>query len=313
MGERIGIAVPGGSGTSGTYGSAIYGDLSDGTAVCDGSTAVAGMSRSGNVYTLSRDCSYASLTVNNGITVMGSAYRLAGTALVNNGTISGLAPNNGATGGNGGAGITPAGGGSPIIGNITGGAAGANGGTGNGANGGSVSSPSLGGAGGAGGTGVTTTAGTGGSAPAGNSYGTFHNGFNALGPFLNSGNALRGQANAYGGAGGGAGGGDATNNGGGGGSGGIPVWVAFKTITGTGTITAPGGNGGNGAVASTLGAGGGGGGGGGWVVVISSSVIANAIAGQTITAPGGAGGTHSGATATDGAQGAAGNIYLIPN
>ena len=170
MGERIGIAVPGGSGT---YGSAIYGDLSDGTAVCDGSTAVAGMSRSGSVYTLSRDCSYASLTVNNGITVMGSAYRLAGTALVNNGTISGLAPNNGATGGNGGANITPASGLSPIIGNVSGAAAGANGGTGNGANGGSIGAPALGGAGGAGGTGVTTTAGTGGSATAGFGYGTF--------------------------------------------------------------------------------------------------------------------------------------------
>lgn len=53
-----------------------YGDGSDGTATCDGSTAVSGMSRVGNDYTMTRDCYFTTLTINNSVTLNPNGYRL---------------------------------------------------------------------------------------------------------------------------------------------------------------------------------------------------------------------------------------------
>lgn len=78
-----------------------YGDGSDGTATCDGSTSVAGMSLAGSTYTLTRDVYFSSLTINNGVTVNPNGYRIfVKVTLTVNGAISGNGAN-GATGSNG--------------------------------------------------------------------------------------------------------------------------------------------------------------------------------------------------------------------
>lgn len=80
-----------------------FGDGSDGNAIADGSTAVAGMSLSGGNYTLTRDVYFNDLTINVGVTVFPSGYRIfVKDTLTLNGTIdrSGAAGTNGGAGGN---------------------------------------------------------------------------------------------------------------------------------------------------------------------------------------------------------------------
>ena len=62
-----------------------FGDGSDGDATCDGSTAVAGMSRSGDVYTLTRDVYFDDLTINSGKSIKTGGYRIfvQGTLTIN--------------------------------------------------------------------------------------------------------------------------------------------------------------------------------------------------------------------------------------
>ncbi|KAJ3225395.1 hypothetical protein HDU81_007948 [Chytriomyces hyalinus] len=114
---------------------------------------------------------------------------------------------------------------------------------------------------------------------------------------------------------GGTGGGGASGNrgtattiiSGGGGAGAGLVVVAAKIVTGTGTISANGGNGGNASYtgAGTPGATSGGGGGGGGVVVLICQIPISTI---TLTANGGSGGTPVG-TGVSGTAGSAGSVY----
>lgn len=298
------VSVSGAAGASSSV-SGYYGDASDGTATLDGSTTVAGMAPSSNVYTAVRDLYFASLTVNNGQTLKMAGYRLfVNGTLTNNGIVS----SNGNNGANG-AGTGGAGGGTAPAGTI--------GGSGNGGAGGnnnSVGSAGVGATGGIGGNGAA--GGISGTGRAGGAGGT------ATPPAAVDGGIPRavplavtllffpGAVPTYlsGGAGGGGGGAGNTATGGGGGGGGDLLLVVARLIAGTGVMTATGGTGGN--AAGTGGAGGGGGGGGGGVFIISSSVSAGAVSGQTITAAGGVGGTLIGTGAT-GSTGSAGNVIYI--
>lgn len=282
----------------------VFGDGSDGTATCDGSTPVTGMTLSGGNYTLTRDVFFAALTINSGVIVKPAGFRLfvQGT-LTNNGTISNNG-NAGAAAGTGGAAIANTG----TIGAVNYAAGGAST-TSGGAAGGSAAGGALGGTGGKGGASLAE----GGGANGGNAaappaaYGSIRSVPTAvLGMLLGVGISL----NPNGGAGGGAGYGDGSTAGGGGGGGGGAVVVVAQVISGTtGAIQARGGAGGS----PTTGNGGSGaGGGGGWVVVISSSVAGAAVVGQTIDAQGGTGGAAHG-TGSLGGNGSAGTVILIPN
>lgn len=299
------ITITGGAGLG------IYGDASDGAQTFDGAATILGMAPSSNVYTMTRDIFLGSSTINNGVSIISSGFRLLcqGT-LTNNGTIQ----YNGANGGNGGSG--------------TGGSAGAalN-------NVGSISTSSVWGtAGGAGATGAGSTSSAQSTAALGGRGGHGANGANGSGqsgtvtvptasmgtlrllPYALIGMLYGGAGTwqqVFGGTGGGGGGGDNTNGGGGGGGAGGLVVVAAKAFAGTGNIRARGGNGGNGF--GTGNTGGGGGGGGGLVVVVSGSVSGGAITGQTIDANGGSLGTSNGTGGANGAAGANGTTIIIPN
>ena len=282
--------------------SAVYGDGSDGSPTFDGTTTILGIVPSSNVYTLTRDLYLASPTINVGVTIDPSGFRLfANGTLTNNGVIAnnGIAASgtNGATGGTAQTGQTFGGNGG----------VGQNGVTGNGNIAASLTQ-CLGSGGGAGGGGATTT---GGGTPVPvlppSTAGSIH-----AQPGMLTGYPIITVAGSgfKPGCGGSSGGGDGTNNGGGGGGGGGAVLVAAWKFAGTGVIQARGGNGGS-VTVSTLGAGGGGGGGGGYVVVVSSSVVAGAVAGQTIDANGGAAGAGHGTTVTAASPGSAGLVVLV--
>lgn len=97
-------------------------------------------------------------------------------------------------------------------------------------------------------------------------------------------------------------------SGAGGGGGGFMV-IAARNITGSGKLSAHGGNGSSGSVTSgSGGVGGGGGGGGGCIIVISQSGIPATI---TMDVSGGTGGASAGTAGNLGKDGAAGNIFKI--
>lgn len=270
--------------TAAAGGLSLYGDGSDGNVTISVDT------------TLTRDMYYDTLTVNSGITLNTSGWRVfAKTAIVNNGTIK--------CGGVAGAGIvggTPAtsgalstgwdgyGGGNGAVGNST-------------ANRTIPSVVGIGGAGGASGTGLA--GGTVATTALATTYGTPRSLPNAI-----TGYAIVGSltpAFFTGGQGGAGGAGASGSPGGGGGQGGGVMVLAAKTITNAGTITVAGGNG---AAGTGTNAGGGGGGGGGWVSIIYTT-LNNA---GTITAAGGTGGGKVG-TGVAGSNGTAGTVIYLPN
>lgn len=119
-----------------------FGDGSDGDAVCDGSTSVTGMSRSGSTYTMTRDVYFDDLTINASVIVNMNGYRVFVRDTL---TVNGLIHRNGNAGGNA-SGTTGGSGGAALAdGYLKGSLAGATGG--NGANGGSSTSdnPTAGG------------------------------------------------------------------------------------------------------------------------------------------------------------------------
>jgi hypothetical protein len=304
-----------------------FGDGNDGTVVFDGSTTILGMAPSSSIYTLTRDFYFDTVTVNNGVTIETSGYRIfAKTLLSNAGTIK-RTPNNGTNA----SGTTKGSGGAALAaGTIYGGLAGKDGadgisstGTANGTNGTNSdaqtsSIASIGGAGGNGGPASGVSTGTGGTAGGKtDALGKPHTALVAysLGEFL---------AGTYtqlkSGTGGGSGASGALNSGsagttgagGGGGSSGGIVFISAKTLTNTGTISANGGNGGTGSNmtgAVNRGSGGGGGGGGGGAVILISRTLTLG----TVTVVGGTGrlgGTTANA-ASDGVNGTTGIIYNI--
>lgn len=284
-------------------GSGVFGSGTDGALVLDGSSAVTGFTRSGSVYTPTRDIMATDLTVNSGVTLeLRQSWRLYATGTFSNaGTVRGSGQN----------GACPAAGSANNWGSLgRGGSAGA-GATGAGAVSaswdGAVKSKlqGNGGNGGAGASGAGGVAAV--QAAADHSYGSvwgFHTVPGCIGGYTIGNIAGTGSAIQLSGGGGGAGGGgDGTNFGGGGGSGGNPILIVARYFTNSGTVTAAGGDGGS----STTGNTGGGGGGGGGVIIISSVTYSNS---GTITVAGGAGGTKQG-TGVDGVAGSAGTIILV--
>jgi len=282
------------------------GDGSDGAAVLDGTTTVAGMVPSGSVYTAAKDLNFTSLTINAGVTLNMAGFEgpfVQGTTTV---AATGKISNNGGAGGNGSAGTGGTAGTAGATGSLLGGTAGGAGGSGaaagsNGTNeaAGFPGGTGRGGAGGqASGGDLGGTAGTWTALAA--SKGTSRRLINLLsgGTFGASGFSQFG-----GGSGGGGGGGDNADAGGGGGGGGGGVLImATNILVNNGKISADGGAGGNG-VSTAHDAGGGGGGGGGTVVVYARQRSGTG----SITAAGGAGGTAAlGGTA--GTAGSTGNV-----
>lgn len=230
----------------------IYGDGSDGTATCDGSTAVAGMTLSGGNYTLNRDVYFTSLTVNSGVSVNANSFKVFALTLNNNGHVHADAPVVVYA-----SGVAAPGGGQGVISGNSGTLGG--GGTGNYA--GSSGSAVVNALGGAGGSGMGS-AGNGVTRPAANA-GSPHDLQSALRGFgLGLSTGTTPVLTVFNG---GAGGSGATNGGGdsasGGGGGGV-LMVAAETLTGSGSISA------NGAAGISLHVTYGTGGGGGGLVIL---------------------------------------------
>jgi len=286
---------------SGEFGSGI-----DGAAVFDGSTAVSGFTRSGSVYTATRDAFFTDVTsgpgvtidMTNGGTITGFDIWCNGTWTVTSGTTTIKWNGNAASSFTGGAGLAtgPKGGASGAgstgiqnAGQAGGGVTGATNRFGAGAGGASGASATNANA--AGGTvtiNVTDTVGA---------VETWH--------AVRQGKLGMASANSImAGGGGGASGGGTTGiaKGGGGGGGGGTGVAGIRKLAATGTLAleAKGGAGGDGEVQTGSNAGGGGGGGGGWVGCGygGSSQPGN----LTLSAAGGAGGNKQG-TGNNGSAG----------
>lgn len=243
----------------GTFSLGAFGDGSDGAAVLDGTATVQWASLNAGVYTMSRDALTTALTIQPGITLRCSSFRIFSTGTVtNNGTID--ANGNDATSST----ATPATTQSALGGGQLGGA----GGTGAGSQGNTGGfGVGRGGAGGAG---------------SGGAGGAQQNSRSAVNWMLKNAQACLSGSIGFaastfvisGGSGGSGGGGDGTNKGGAGGSGGALIIIFARTfVNGSlGILTARGGNG----FAPTVGnCGGGGGGGGGGVFVFTVNPATN--------------------------------------
>lgn len=308
-----------------------FGDGSDGSLTYDGATTILGMAPAANVYTLTRDIFATTMTVNAGVTIKTNGYRIfCSTSLTMNNATTSIIQNLG------NAAVLDVAGATPAANSVIGGAAGKTGGA---AGNNSVGSPGvvsdsltncilstmIGGTGGKGGDCTATGGGTaraGGAAatPAGSA--TVYSGIkdfmtittmtNMVGPFK------IGTAGCSGGGGADGGNGNTGGQGGGGGSTGGCVFIAAKTVLGTGTIKATGGVGGNGTATTqstgfSRGGGGAGGGGCGGVIVMITRTTANPY---TFTVTGGAPGTASagvngGATGDVGTSGATGTSFFL--
>lgn len=315
----------------------LFGDGSDGNVIFDGTTDLTDFSsRSGTVYSLTRDLFANNLTINTGVTLKPAGFRIFASAdLTNNGTIH----SNGGDGGNGGNASGDTGGTAGTAGaaahaqgslpaSLIGkaGKAGSNqGSAGTAGEDGTDSDKSLGAAGVGGGGGGSGTAGVG-SDPGG----AGGNGGSKTGTVYN---APRSPQAAYlladtqpsdtfavllgspssgsgGSGGGGNGGGGGGGSGGSGAPGGFVVIFAYRIIN-NGIISANGGNGGNGGNGSDGGGsngGGGGGGGGAGSGGVLIFVYGLKSGSGTETVDGGTGGTPGTANnGNDGSAGSAGN------
>lgn len=314
-----------------------YGDSSDGTATCDGSTSVAGMSLSGGNYTMTRDVYFATLTINTGVTVNPAGYRLfCAISLVLLGT--GKVGRDGNAGGNGAVGTPGSAGAALADGYLKGAPAGAIGGTG--------SNSGAGGTGGAG-TSTSNSLGTNGTGGASGGNGSGAGGFPGGSPgsvgtataanvrltvgvqlatlldVSSSGSTVKYNNSGSGSGGGGGGYDNSTGTGGGGGGSGSPAGIvaiyakSISIATGA-TITAIGGLGGNGGSHTGIAGNGGGGAGanGGIIVLIFNIITLNGVVvtnfastlASNVLVTGGVGGTG----ASSGSNGSAGTIYYFP-
>lgn len=307
-----------------------FGDGSDGNATCDGSTAVAGMSRSGSTYTMTRDVYFGNFTINSGITVNTSGYRIF---VKDTCTISGTVHRNGVVGSNGGNAVgggfdNPGIGGAGGVladGYLKGGTAGATGGNGGTAGGspaagsaGNNTSNCLGGNGSTGQAGGNTggTAGVGGTATASNVKLIANWHLATLLDISTSGATVKftpaaGSGSGGGGKGAGGGSGQPGGGGAGGGSSGgiVAIYARNLIITSTGVVSANGGDGGIGGDgwSPNGGNGGGGPGGNGGILVLVYNSISNqgtlTVNGGTAGVGGGVGGSGKTKVAIDGAVG----------
>lgn len=308
---------------------ATFGDGSDGAVTLDGTNTYAFLSKSGSVYTMTRDIYCTNLTINSGSTLEPAGFRI-----FVNGTFSGAGTvryngnngnaNSGQTAGAGGTALSTTG----FFKNLAGGA-GSNGGV----SGGNASAapsptstnPSIGVSGKRGGRGGgrndtpdTSTAGGTATAPV-LKFPVLRHLVLACLDLNNSGvmSQLLGTAAS---SGGGGGHGYITSNGIGGGGGGAgatggTIFLVCKIFAGTVTFQVTGGTGGNAsAIGGNGGNGGGGAGGSGGVVIV---IYAIKTATPTYTLTGGTGGTavangQSPSIAAAGENGNTGVNYEIP-
>lgn len=285
-----------------------YGNQFDstGTIIYDGTTTVLGVTASASSYALNGDVQVLNMTINAGVTIKTNGYRIIceGT-LTNNGTITRTGTS--ATGASATSAVS-AGTVSGLIASPAG-VAGALVGANSAAN-----LNSLGNAGGSGGiSGAGQAGGVSSYTPPPISVGGIGYFISLPGMMLMTSVFLAVLTQAKGGNPGASGGAAATSTSGAGGGGGGIIVIAARFITGTGTITAVGGNGGN----ATLGNAGGGGGGAGGCIVIATSTnsrfiskqvnATTTIGGVTLNVSGGIGGTGIGT----GTAGQAGGIGVI--
>jgi hypothetical protein len=278
-------------------GSGWFGDGSDGSATLDGSTNYSSWSsRSGSVYTLTRDAYLATLTVNSGVTLKLGGYRLlATTGITCNGTIE----HSGATAAsvNGASGLASN--------TVPLSRVGSDGGTTTGTASAGESFNAAGGTGGNGGTGSSGAGGTSGTWLGAAGLGSNRQAL--ADPFTHgtfAGYYASGKSNARAGQGGSGGGGNGSFRGGGGGGGGGWVFIYCSSITGSGTIEARGGNGYS-PVGNTN-CGGGGGGGGGVIVIFTKGPTI----GPSTNVAGGSGAAGVG-TGTSGTNGGPGRVFIV--
>jgi hypothetical protein len=296
-----------------SLGNGQFGDGLDGAQTFDGTSVVLGITPSSNTYTLTRDIFLTNATVNTGVKIITNGWRIFGTGTL---TLSGTGNiNDDATSGVANAAGTGGGGGSTKIY-----LAGTNGGAGgNGAVGGSAGGSSTSGlprycvthgTSAVGTDGASLGMGGGGGDAASNVTGTSGD-ITVIAPPMQSTiyeltmGHMQSTSNSSqftcGSGGGGGGSNGTTGKGGGGGGAGGTVFVAFRVLAGSGTITSKGGNGGDGTAGNASHTGGGGGGGGGIVIAIynTNGGVTFSVAGGTKGAP-----TGTGTTAGNGAAGA---------
>lgn len=311
-----------------------FGDGGMGNLVFDGAATVAitgfaSLAPAASVYTLTYDLHANDMQVDVGVTIDTAGFRIFVNGVL---LLNGVIKRNGNNGGNAGVSAGGAAGGVLAPGTVSGGVAGVAGGSsGGGATNGNgranVPRPGTVGSTAAGANGTSCLGGGGGRNNLANAGGT--SGANTAVIATNglpnyivgaiSGKSLDNTVQFFSGSSGGGGcagnlAGSPANCGGGGGSGsgGGYVVVCARTFTGSGSITALGGNGGNGSNGSgagALGAGGGGAGGPGGIVVIVygyGSVPTYSVAGGT---GGSAGGNGS---SLPGGNGGAGLAYIFP-
>lgn len=278
----------------------LFGDVSDGDATLDGTGSVPWATRSGAIYTMTRDALCKNLTINSGVTLRPNNFLpyAAGT-LTNDGIIE--------TRGNNAAGTIPG----AFIGNTgtwfsSAGQGGSGSINGNGIVGGGSGGSSIGGGGGKGGDAGPFTGGVGNASALLN---TSHGSYRTIGFLINrrlfSGwnwTSLNGSGGGGGGAGNNAGG---TGTGGGAGGGANICAVAANILINNGTIQSIGGQGADGTISGggTPSAGGGGGGSGG-PVFIWTNYLKTAGTIQSI-------GGSAGAGAGGGGNGVAGSANLV--
>lgn len=335
-----GIWQLGGASASNT---GLFGTGIDGSLHFDGTTTIAGLVPSSNVYTLTSDIMATNLTIDSGVTIKSNGYRLFSNAtLTNNGTVS----DNGINGSNGSFGVNPsqpapraAGFYSAAAGSqrsngdnngavlnfpygystthiaVVGGTKG-NGGGVAGSNGANGAVAFQGGSGGGGGGSSAANNAADGAESGPITVLAATTGKPDLLTFLRGMIANGTTQLSLCGSGGGQGGGGGTGStvvtyGSGGGAGGI-VAIFAKILAGNGLFSAKGGNGGNGgssALGANFGAGGAGGGGGGGFVVLgygtnTGSCTTNVLGGTHGTGGVGTSGSGSGGDGGDGQNGA---------
>lgn len=291
----------------------LFGDGTDGAVAMDGTNTYASFaSKSGNAYTLLRDIYPTTLAITGSATLEVNGFRIFAKTSVTCSVAGGIQSNggsaSGATAGAGALNNSIA----AVLGNATTYASnGATGGAGAGASSTAPTNSSMGAQGGAGGTGNggANAAGSAGAVTAltvGQGHSSMFNRPDDIalrGRYLSTGSGTAAFLSICAASGGGAGGGGSGNGGGGGGGAGL-VFVCSPLVTGTGSITAVGGNGGN---APGTNAGGGGGGGGGFIWIVTLQALGGSV---TLNVAGGTLGTKTG-TGVNGNVGSAGTAKTL--
>lgn len=282
-----------------------FGDASDGDATLDGATNYNSFSsRSGSVYTLTRDALLDDLTINTGVELKTAGFRVFVKGTL---TIEGT----GKITANGAAGSGATGAASSAVGTVSGGGFGGSGDVNSipATNAGEILTNSLGGAGGAGGAGSTGAGGNAGTvtAPSAGKGTSRLYSPTTFGHLVGIVTATGTVTPIRGGGGGGGGSGDGVSAGTAGGGGGGVLCVAARVLA-LAAASSFEAKGGAGVASPGANRGAGGGGGGGVLIVVYKEKNAVTFSAAT-NCPGGAAG--SGAGALGGTAGSNGSVVEI--